>query len=187
MTKKIIVICLFFFFFNPLNAALKEQIILNLKKTNNLTFNFKQMIGDKTEEGNCIIEYPKKIYCLYNNFNKKIMVSNGKSLVIKNQTNNQYYIYPLKKTPLELILDKNYLINQIKNLEGRIVENKYFNFTLTNKNNKINIFFDNQTLNLIGWQTEDIYQNLVITFIYKIKVNQKIDKKIFKLPQTNTN
>ena len=185
MTKKIIVICLFFSFFNPLQAALKEEIILNLKKTNNLTFDFKQTINKKTEEGNCIIEYPKKIYCLYNNFNKKIMVSNGKSLVIKNQTNNQYYRYPLKRTPLELILDKNYLINQIKNVEGRIVDNKYFNFTLVNNDNKINIFFDNQTLNLIGWQTEDIYQNLVITFMYKIKVNQKIDKNVFKLPQMN--
>ena len=185
MTKKIIVICLFFSFFNPLQAALKEEIILNLKKTNNLTFDFKQTIDKKTEEGNCIIEYPKKIYCLYNNFNKKIMVSNGKSLVIKNQTNNQYYFYPLKRTPLELILDKNYLINQIKNLEGRIIDNKYFNFTLVNNDNKINIFFDNQTLNLTGWQTEDIYQNLVITFISKIKVNQKIDKNVFKLPQMN--
>jgi len=185
MTKKIIVISLFFSFFNPLQAALKEEIILNLKKTNNLTFDFKQTIDKKTEEGNCIIEYPKKIYCLYNNFNKKIMVSNGKSLVIKNQTNNQYYRYPLKRTPLELILDKNYLINQIKNVEGRIVDNKYFNFTIVNNDNKINIFFDNQTLNLIGWQTEDIYQNLVITFMSKIKVNQKIDKNVFKLPQMN--
>jgi len=185
MTKKIIVICLFFSFFNPLQAALKEEIILNLKKTNNLTFDFKQTIDKKTEEGNCIIEYPKKIYCLYNNFNKKIMVSNGKSLVIKNQTNNQYYRYPLKRTPLELILDKNYLINQIKNVEGRIVDNKYFNFTIVNNDNKINIFFDNQTLNLIGWQTEDIYQNLVITFMSKIKVNQKIDKNVFELPQMN--
>ena len=185
MTKKIIVISLFFIFFNPLQAALKEEIILNLKKTNNLTFDFKQTIDKKTEEGNCIIEYPKKIYCLYNNFNKKIMVSNGKSLVIKNQTNNQYYRYPLKRTPLELILDKNYLINQIKNVDGRIVDNKYFNFTIVNNDNKINIFFDNQTLNLIGWQTEDIYQNLVITFMSKIKVNQKIDKNVFKLPQMN--
>ena len=185
MTKKIIAIYLFFIFFNPLQAALKEEIILNLKKTNNLTFDFKQTIDEKTEEGNCIIEYPKKIYCLYNNFNKKIMVSNGKSLVIKNQTNNQYYRYSLKKTPLELILDKNYLINQIKNAEGRIVDNKYFNFTITNNDNKINIFFDNQTLNLIGWQTEDIYQNLVITFMSKIKTNQKIDKNVFKLPQLN--
>ena len=185
MLKKIIFFFSFFIFFNSLNATIKEQIILNLEKTNNLTFNFKQTIDDKSEEGSCIIEYPKKIYCLYNNFNKKIMVSNGKSLVIKNQTNNQFYLYPLKKTPLELILDKNYLINQIKNLEGRIIDNKYFNFTISNNDNKINIFFDNQTLNLIGWQTEDIYQNLVITFISKIKVNQKIDKNVFKLPQMN--
>ena len=60
MTKKIIVICLFFSFFNPLQAALKEEIILNLKKTNNLTFDFEQTIDKKTEEGSCIIEYPKK-------------------------------------------------------------------------------------------------------------------------------
>ena len=185
MIKKIIVICLFFSFFKPLQAALKEEIILNLKKTNNLTFDFKQTINEKTEEGNCIIEYPKKLFCSYNNINKKIMVSNGKSLAIKNQASNQYYLYPLKRTPLVLILDKNYLISQIKNLEARTIENKYLNFTLVKNNNKINIFFDNQTLNLIGWQTEDIYQNLVITFIYKVKLNQKIDQSIFKLPEMN--
>ena len=86
---------------------------------------------------------------------------------------------------MELILDKDYLISQIKNLEARTVKNKYLNFTLVKNNNKINIFFDNQTLNLIGWQTEDIYQNLVITFIYRVKLNQKIDKSIFKLPEMN--
>ena len=185
MKKKILIIYLFFNFFLPLEAALKDEIILNLKKTNNLTFNFKQKIEEKTEEGNCIIEYPKKIFCLYNNSNKKIMVSNGKTLIIKNQDSNLGYVYPLNKTPLELILNKNYLINQIKQLEGRIIDNKYLNFTLKNNDNKINIFFDNQTLNLIGWQTEDIYQNLVITYISEIKTNQKIDKNIFKLPQTN--
>ena len=185
MIKKILIIFLLFNLLNTAHAALKDEIILNLEKTNNLSFNFKQTIGEKIEEGNCIIEYPKKIYCLYNNLNKKIMVSDGKSLVIKNQINNSYYYYPLKKTPLNLILDKKYLIDQIKKLEGRIVDNKYFNFTLINNNNKINIFFDKQTLNLVGWQTEDIYQNLVITFIYKIKLNQKIDKNVFKLPQMN--
>ena len=44
----------------------------------------------KIEKGECIISYPKKIFCSYDNTKKKIMVSNGKSLVIKNQTNNQY-------------------------------------------------------------------------------------------------
>ena len=186
MLKKIILT--FFFIFNlikPLHASIEEKIINNLLKTDNLTFNFKQTIGEKTEEGNCTIEYPKKIFCLYNNRNKKIIVSNGKSLVIKNQVNNQYYLYSLKKTPLELILDKNFLINQIKNLESKIVDNKYVNFTILKNNNKINIFFDKETLNLIGWQTEDIYQNLVITYIYKIQYNQKIDKNIFKLPKMN--
>ena len=186
MLKKTILI---FFFILILikssNASIKETIISNLIKTENLTFDFKQTIGEKTEEGNCIIEYPKKIYCSYNNIKKKIIVSNGKSLVIKNLTNNQYYIYPLKKTPLSLILDKNYIINQIKNLKSKNINEKYIGFSLKNNKNKINIFFDKKTLNLIGWQTEDIYQNLVITYIYNIKLNKKIDKKIFKLPKMN--
>ena len=186
MLKKIILT--FFFLLNfiePLYASVKDEIINNLIKINNLSFNFKQTINEKTEEGNCIIEYPKKIFCSYNNLKRKIMVSNGKSLVIKNQINNQYYRYSLKKTPLELILDKDFLINQIKNLESRDVDGKYINFSIINNNNEINIFFDKKTLNLIGWQTEDIYQNLVITYIYEIKYNQKIKKNIFKLPNMN--
>ena len=107
---------------------------------------------------------------------KKIMVSNGKSLVIKNKNINQYYIYPLKKTPLSLILDKKYLINQIKNLESRIIDEKYVNFKIIDKKYEINIFFDKKSLNLVGWQTEDIYQNLVITFISNVKLNQNLDE-----------
>jgi len=123
MLKKIILT--FFFLLNfiePLYASVKDEIINNLIKINNLSFNFKQTIDKKTEEGNCIIEYPKKLFCSYNNINKKIMVSNGKSLAIKNQTSNQYYLYPLKRTPLELILDKDYLISQIKNLIMLLLE-----------------------------------------------------------------
>ena len=186
MLKKIILT--FFFIFNLIklsHASIEEKIINNLLKTDNLTFNFKQTIGEKTEEGNCTIEYPKKIFCLYNNRNKKIIVSNGKSLVIKNQASNQYYLYSLKKTPLELILDKKFLINKIKDSKSRIVNKKYINFTIIKNNDEINIFFDKKNLNLIGWQIEDIYQNLVITYIYRIKYNQKIDKKIFKLPKIN--
>ena len=142
MSKKIIFIFFFLFILiKPLKASIQKKIIDNLNKIENLSFNFKQTIGRKTEEGNCTIQYPKKIFCLYNTLNKKIMVSNGKSLVIKNQANNQYYRYPLKKTPLELILDKDFLINQINNSEYRIVDDKYVNFTILKNNNEINIFF----------------------------------------------
>ena len=185
MIKKIIIFFLFFNFFFPLKASIKENIILNLQKIDNLTFNFKQKIDEKIEEGKCIIQYPKKIYCTYDNLNEKIMVSNGKSLVIKNKNINQYYLYPLEKTPLDLILDKEFLIRNIKKSKERVIDDKYLNFKILNNENKINIFFDKKNLNLIGWQTEDIYQNLVITYISGIKTNKAINKKIFKLPKMN--
>ena len=183
MKKNVIIIFFYIFLIESSKAELKEKIILNLKKTNNLTFNFKQKINDKSEIGYCAIEYPKKIFCSYNNVNKKIMVSNGKSLVIKNRNINQYYVYPLKKTPLILILDKGYLINQIKSLKSRIIDEKYVNFKIIDKKYEINIFFDKKNLNLVGWQTEDIYQNLVINFISNVKLNQNLDDEIFKLPK----
>ena len=186
MIKKLFVIFLFLIIsISSIEASIKNEIVDNLKKINNLVFDFTQTIAEKEEKGSCTIEYPKKIYCLYDNRNKKIMVSNGKSLVIKNQVSNQLYFYRLKQTPLNLILDKDYLINQIENLKLRIINDKYVNFLLINNNNQINIFFDKETLNLIGWQTEDIYQNLTIFFISNIRINEKIDKKIFKLPKLN--
>lgn len=164
-------------------ASIKEKIILNFDKIDNLSFNFKQTIDENTEEGNCIIQYPKKIYCDYDNFKKKIIVSNGKSLVIKNQKTNQYFRYPLDRTPMELILNKNYLIEQMQKSDGKIIDDKYFTFSIENKDNKINIFFDKNSYDLMGWQTEDIYQNLVITFIYNIEKNKNIDQKFFRLPK----
>ena len=59
------------------------------------------------------------------------------------------------------------------------------NFTIFENNNEINIFFDKKNLSIIGWQTEDIYQNLVITFISSVKINQNINDKIFILPENN--
>ena len=41
------------------------------------------------------------------------------------------------------------------------------------------IFFSiKKNLNLIGWQNIDIYQNLVITYLYNIQKNTVIEKKI---------
>jgi outer membrane lipoprotein-sorting protein len=71
------------------------------------------------------------------------------------------------------------------NLNGKLIDDKYYNFSIINNDNKINIFFDNKSYDLMGWQTEDIYQNLVITYIYNIEKNKKIDDKLFKLPKLN--
>ena len=180
---KYITIFFFAIMITNTNASNKEKIINNLKNTNNINFDFEQNINGKIETGNCIIEYPKKIFCEYDKSNNKILVSNGKLLVIK--TISSYYQYSLQRTPLDLILDKKFLINKIYNLEERILDKSYINYTIIDKDNEINIFFDNQTFNLIGWQTKDIYQNLNITFISSVKTNEVIDKNLFKLPLQN--
>ena len=175
-------IFIFLISFTNSHAENKDKIIEKLQNTKNLVFEFEQNINGKIENGNCTIQYPKKIYCKYLK-NNKILVSNGKSLVIKTITS--FYRYPLQKTPLNLILDKNYLIKKIYNLEEKIFNNTQINFTIYENDNKIDIFFDNKTFYLIGWQTKDIYQNINFTYLSSIQVNQKIEKDLFKLPSQN--
>jgi outer membrane lipoprotein-sorting protein len=181
MVKKFFIF-FFIFFFSKASASYKEQIINDLKKINNLTFEFEQRINEKKEKGNCIIEYPKKIFCEYYKSNNKILISNGKSLVVRTDNQGSYYRYQLDKTPLNLILDKEFLINKIVDLDERIVDENYINYTILENDYEINIFFDKQNFNLVGWQTLDIYQNLNITFISNLKKNQNINREKFNLP-----
>ena len=170
-------------FTSKVMASIKNDIIQNLQNTKNLSFNFEQNINGKLENGICTIEYPKKIFCEYYLINKKILVSNGRSLVIK--TNSSFYIYPIEKTPLNLILDKDFLLKKIKKSNERILDDNLVNFRLFENDMEINVFFDKQTSNLVGWQTVDIYQNLSITFLSFVRKNKKLEKDFFKLPERN--
>ena len=180
---KFTVVLILLFLVTNVNANNRDKIIENLKNIKNLDFNFEQNINGKIENGNCTIEYPKKIFCEYARSNNKILVSNGKSLVIKTLTS--YYRYPLKKTPLNFILDKEFLINKINILEERIVDETLVNYTIKENDNEINIFFDTKTFDLIGWQNTDIYQNFNITFLSSIRKNRVISKNIFEIPTQN--
>ena len=182
MFKYFFFIFIYLFFFSNSQADNKDKIIENLESTKNLSFKFEQNINGKIENGNCIIQYPKKIYCKYNK-NNKILVSNGKSLVIKTQTS--FYRYPLNKTPLNLILDKNFLIEKIRNLKEKKLNKDYINFEIVENESEINVFFDDKSYNLVGWQTKDIYQNINVTYLSSIQINQKIDQNLFNQPRQN--
>ena len=179
---KYILILIFFVLISNSKAEIKEKIIENLQNVENLKFKFEQNINGKIENGICTIKYPKKIYCKYSK-NNKILVSNGKSLVIKTETS--FYRYSLKKTPLNLILDKNFLIKKINFLEENIIDKNLINFTIVENDNEIDVFFDNETFNLVGWKTKDIYQNTNITYLSSIETNKKITKNLFKIPSQN--
>jgi len=182
---RFLIILLLLNFYIPAFSSVEEKIISQMKLINILSFNFIQKINGRNENGSCIIKYPKKIFCKYSGSNKKIIVSNGKSLVIKIKNSGNYYIYPLNKTPLGLLLDKKYLISKINTLEPRDINDQFLTYKILEDNNEINIFFDKKSFNLVGWQTEDIYQNLSITYISSVKINEVVDNKIFILPKNN--
>ena len=179
---KYILILIFFVLISNSKAEIKEKIIENLQNVENLKFKFEQNINGKIENGICTIKYPKKIYCKYKK-NNKILVSNGKSLVIKTETS--FYRYSLKKTPLNLILDKNFLIKKIYILEENIIDENLINFTIIENDSEINVFFDIKTFNLVGWKTKDIYQNTNVTYLSSIEINKEITKNLFRIPSLN--
>ena len=179
---KYILILIFFALISNSKAEIKEKIIENLQNVENLKFKFEQNINGKIENGICTIKYPKKIYCKYSK-NNKILVSNGKSLVIKTETS--FYRYSLKKTPLNLILDKNFLIKKINFLKENVINKNLINFAIIENDNEINLFFDNKTFNLVGWKTRDIYQNTNITYLFSIETNKEITKNLFQIPSQN--
>ena len=80
---------------------------------------------------------------------------------------------------------ENFILNKIRNAEGKVLDDKFINFSFVENENKINLFFDKKNYYLVGWQSIDIYQNLSITFISSIVKNIEIDENLFKLPKQN--
>ena len=158
----------FVFYTQESFSSSKDNILNNFSKINNMSFDFIQQIEEKIETGSCKIEYPKLLHCLYDNKDKKEIISNGRSLVIKNNRHNKSYIYPLKITLLKNMLDKKFILDEIKKLEPSKINVDNIEFSIINKTNLIKVFFDSKTYDLAGWRTIDIYQKEVIFKISNI-------------------
>ena len=174
----------FFILFINLDArsSTNQEIISHLEKINSLEFKFIQKIDNNNiEKGECIILYPKKIFCEYHDIYNKILVSNGKSLIINSDKIKNYYRYPLDKTPLNFILDKKFLISKMNKAEDDKNYPFYYVFNFEHENNFIKVFFDKESLDLMGWETKDIYQNLIQTFLSDININIDVEEKIFSI------
>ena len=179
----LLVIFFYFFFLNISQANFQEQLINKYKEINTLSFDFTQKIGDKIEIGNCYIKYPLLMKCEYPK-KKKIIIANGKTLAIVKNRYKKIYQYPLKKTALFFILNKENILNIIQNYEPSNINNDVIEYELTNsKSNKINIFFDKNSLLLSGWKTIDAYANEVDFLIKNIETNVFVENKIFKIPK----
>ena len=182
LNEKYLIFFLIFFFNTNVNSSSNQEIINHLESINSLKFKFTQRIDNNNiEKGECIILYPKKIFCEYYDIYNKILVSNGKSLVINSDKIKNYYRYPLDKTPLNFILDKNFLISKMNKAEDDTNYPFYYVFNFEYENTLIKVFFDKESLDLIGWETKDVYQNLIQTFLSDININIDVEEKIFSI------
>jgi len=179
----LLTIFFYFLFFNNSEANLQEKLLNKYKTINTLSFDFTQKIGDKVEFGNCYIKYPLLMKCEYPK-KKKIIITNGKKLAIVKKRYKKIYYYPLKKTPLFYILNKESILNVIKNYQPSLINSNLIEYELKDNNsNKINIFFDKNSLELSGWKTIDAYANEVNFLLRNIETNIPINNKIFKIPK----
>ena len=180
--KKYLIFFLIFFFNTNVYSSSNQEIINHLESINSLQFKFTQKIDNNNiEKGECIILYPKKIFCEYYDIYNKILVSNGKSLVINSDKIKNYYRYPLDKTPLNFILDKNFLISKMNKAEDDTNYPFYYVFNFEYENTLIKVFFDKESLDLIGWEIKDVYQNLIQNFLSDININIVVEEKIFSI------
>jgi len=167
-------------------ADLKKDLINKLILTETLTFDFIQKIDEKEEIGNCFIKYPLLIKCNYQNNKQKTLVSNGKTVAVIKKKYKKIYYYPLKSTPLFIILDKEKILNLMTSNEPSKIGSNIVEFEfIDKKSNKLKIFFDKNTLDLKGWKTKDAYSNNVSFIISNLKTNNQIIDDFFKIPKEN--
>ena len=132
---RVLIIFFILNFYNPVFSSTKEKIISQMQLTNNLSFNFIQIIDDKNESGKCIIKYPKKIWCEYDNSNKKIiyikekpkkskskLAVTGLYLFDNNVVNFSKKLRPSKRGELEIVD----LLNLYKNKKELSAEENFY-------------------------------------------------------------
>lgn len=177
------ILFLFFVFVNLISnvkANEKQLIIDELKKINNLSFNFEQIIKSEIEIGSCLLVFNNKLKCYYKSKLKKEIIINNKTLVIWQKRYNKKYFYPVSKSPFINILNKKNLIELIEKSDLALKQN--IELMYLDKNKKITIFFEKNSYELIGWLIEDEFQNEIFFSIKIKKTNTQIEEKEFKIP-----
>ena len=181
--KKFLYIFLTVLIFFCINAkgSEKDRIIENLNKINSVKFNFTQITNNVTENGNCLIVYPKKMRCIYEE-NKEIII-NDDYLFLINKNENKNYNYNIKDTPLEVMLDKANIIEKLSRVEkfNKIDKNIIAIIDL-NSQESIEIYFNSKEMNIVGWKIKNYDKSTLEFLMNDISININTNEK-FEIPK----
>ena len=176
-----IVLTMLIFFCVNVEGSEKERIIENLKKINSIKFNFTQITNDVTENGNCLIVYPKKMRCLYEE-DKEIIV-NDDYLFLINKKENKNYNYNIKDTPLGVMLNKEDIIEKLSKVEKFNKTDKNITAIIDlNYQESIEIYFNSKEMNIVGWKIKNFDKSNLEFLMKNISININTDEK-FEIPR----
>tara|TARA_B100001029_G_scaffold7992_1_gene5597 strand:+ start:219 stop:773 length:555 start_codon:yes stop_codon:yes gene_type:complete len=182
-SRKFILILLFISFSFNLSANQKDQIITQLNNLDSLEFTFDQLVNEKLEKGNCLLEFPGKLKCEYFDNKQKELVINNRRLAITQKKYNKTYRYPISKSPFLNILYKEKLLEIVKS--GKLALSEQIIKLIYLSENEITVFFDRKTLDLKGWEIVDQYNNNINFSLNIISKNDAYKKGTFKIPNIN--
>lgn len=175
------VLTVLLFLCNQSNASEKIKIIENLRKINSLQFNFTQLSSDGQENGSCILIYPKKMRCIYDDQKKEIIV-NDDYLYLINKEENKNYNYSIKDTPLGVMLDKESLIEKLSNIEKFNITNNFIIATAKiSSTESVDIYFEPKNFTILGWRIKNHDKSTLEFMMKNIKINVISDEK-FQIP-----
>ena len=164
------------------SANEKSKIINKLNNLENIQFKFSQKTNENVEKGKCILVFPSKLKCNYEDRNKKELIVNKKIMAITQKRYGKTLFYPLSKSTFINVLNKNELIKVIN--ESNTIIDEYLNIVFVDRNNsKTLIRFDKKDFLLAGWVSSDKYNNQIIFEIEITSINQIVDDNIFTLPR----
>ena len=169
------------FFFTNSKASEKDKIIENLKKINSIKFDFTQITNDVTENGSCLIVYPKRMRCLYEE-DKEIIV-NDDYLFLINKRENKNYNYNIKDTFLGVMLDKENIIEKLSKLEKfKKIDKNIIAIIDLDSQESIEVYFNSKEMNLVGWKIKNYDKSTLEFLMNNISININTNEK-FETPK----
>ena len=140
--------------------------------------------GEQTG-GKFYIDRPGKIRFNYEDPSPMRVIADGKSVVIGNRKLKTWDIYPLSKTPLNLLLG-NRIDLSTKMVRGVKEEADLTTIILGDKSmfgdSTITMMFDPKTYDLRQWTITDAQGKDTSVMIFNVKTGVPLDNKVFSIP-----
>ena len=141
--------------------------------------------GEQTG-GKFYLQRPGKLRFIYEEPSPLMLIANGKTVAINNRKLKTWDFYPLRKTPLKLLLSDHMAIDDASirsiSTETDIIKVVMGNDQIFGKS-EITLLFDPESLDLRQWTIKDAQGKETSVMIFNVQKNVKIPQWLFKIDQ----